>query len=171
MVSLPLDRKTPDGKKNFVSSILVIGLGLAIFLFLFGVLLFHARRYMPFLSDDALISLRYAQRLVQGHGLTWTDGPACGGVFEFSVGPFKCIPGFLGHRFGVRVPHFGIYLHGWRHCRFICRLSAPRLERRASGSDGRRLSRTVCSRGDLDDRGARTAVNPFIINLGDNFRF
>ena len=25
--------------------------------------------------DDAFISLRYAQRLLEGHGLTWTDGP------------------------------------------------------------------------------------------------
>ena len=33
------------------------------------------RHYYPFLSDDALISLRYASRLLQGKGLTWTDGP------------------------------------------------------------------------------------------------
>ncbi|MCH2173097.1 hypothetical protein MK489_20145 [Myxococcota bacterium] len=35
----------------------------------------HARSYLPFLSDDALISLRYAQRLLDGFGLTWTEGP------------------------------------------------------------------------------------------------
>lgn len=34
----------------------------------------HAKRYWPFLSDDALISLRYSERLVAGMGLTWTDG-------------------------------------------------------------------------------------------------
>jgi arabinofuranosyltransferase len=34
----------------------------------------HARRYLPFVSDDALISLRYARRLLDGYGLTWTDG-------------------------------------------------------------------------------------------------
>ncbi|HEX5053310.1 MAG TPA: hypothetical protein VFZ65_16155 [Planctomycetota bacterium] len=28
----------------------------------------------PWIADDAFISLRYAQRLVDGHGLTWTDG-------------------------------------------------------------------------------------------------
>lgn len=33
-----------------------------------------AARYLPFLSDDALISLRYARRLLEGHGLTWTAG-------------------------------------------------------------------------------------------------
>lgn len=34
----------------------------------------HAARYMPFVADDALISLRYSQRLLDGQGLTWTDG-------------------------------------------------------------------------------------------------
>lgn len=35
-------------------------------------LLVHAHRYAGFLSDDALISLRYSRRLVEGHGLSWT---------------------------------------------------------------------------------------------------
>ncbi len=34
----------------------------------------HARAYLPFLCDDALISLRYAKRLLQGDGLTWNPG-------------------------------------------------------------------------------------------------
>ncbi len=34
----------------------------------------NAARYHPFLSDDALISLRYARRLLDGFGLTWTGG-------------------------------------------------------------------------------------------------
>ena len=34
----------------------------------------HAWYYLPFLSDDALISLRYADRLLAGDGLTWNDG-------------------------------------------------------------------------------------------------
>src|SRR4051812_12787413 len=38
-------------------------------------LLLHAGRYLPFISDDALISLRYARRLIDGHGLSWTGGP------------------------------------------------------------------------------------------------
>lgn len=37
-------------------------------------LAWRASRYWPFIADDALISLRYARRLVAGHGLTWTDG-------------------------------------------------------------------------------------------------
>jgi len=39
-----------------------------------AVLALHAGYYMPFIADDALISMRYAHRLLQGHGLTWTDG-------------------------------------------------------------------------------------------------
>lgn len=38
------------------------------------VLALHARRYWPFIADDALISLRYSARLLAGAGLTWTDG-------------------------------------------------------------------------------------------------
>jgi hypothetical protein len=39
-----------------------------------GALLWQAREYMPFFVDDSFISLRYAWRLLHGHGLTWTDG-------------------------------------------------------------------------------------------------
>jgi len=35
----------------------------------------HAWSFLPFMPDDAFISLRYARRLLSGHGLTWTDGP------------------------------------------------------------------------------------------------
>lgn len=34
----------------------------------------HAAAYLPYLSDDALISLRYADRLIHDAGLTWTEG-------------------------------------------------------------------------------------------------
>jgi hypothetical protein len=47
---------------------IVVFVGLAI------LLLAHAHQFASFLSDDALISLRYARRLVAGHGLTWTTG-------------------------------------------------------------------------------------------------
>lgn len=30
--------------------------------------------YLPYMADDALITLRYAQRLLDGFGLTWTEG-------------------------------------------------------------------------------------------------
>lgn len=35
--------------------------------------------YERFLSDDSLISYRYAERLATGHGLTWTEGEAVEG--------------------------------------------------------------------------------------------
>lgn len=38
------------------------------------VLLVHAWSYLPFIADDALISLRYAERFADGRGLTWNDG-------------------------------------------------------------------------------------------------
>lgn len=38
------------------------------------ILFLHISYYFPFISDDAFISLRYAQRLLQGKGLTWTEG-------------------------------------------------------------------------------------------------
>lgn len=48
--------------------------GVAAGVFFSAILIWHARYYMPFLSDDALISLRYLKRLLQGEGLTWTAG-------------------------------------------------------------------------------------------------
>ncbi|HEU5076639.1 MAG TPA: hypothetical protein VFU02_20760, partial [Polyangiaceae bacterium] len=38
------------------------------------VLVVHAQRYMPFFADDSFISMRYAERLLEGKGLTWNDG-------------------------------------------------------------------------------------------------
>jgi len=51
-----------------------VRLGLAVLAIGAAVLGLHAFRYMPFLCDDALISLRYARRLLDGHGLTWNAG-------------------------------------------------------------------------------------------------
>jgi len=50
---------------------------LAVLVWAIGVaaLILHAGHYLFFVADDALISLRYAERLLGGHGLTWTDGP------------------------------------------------------------------------------------------------
>jgi arabinofuranosyltransferase len=49
-----------------------VAIGLAVLLC--GALGAHCYYYWPFLSDDALISLRYAERFAMGRGLTWTDG-------------------------------------------------------------------------------------------------
>lgn len=45
-----------------------------VFVLFFLLFLVVVSRYIQYLSDDALISLRYAQRLLEGKGLTWTDG-------------------------------------------------------------------------------------------------
>ena len=50
-------------------------LALAVGMVAVGALLIHARSYPALTFDDAFISLRYSQRLLEGHGLTWTDGP------------------------------------------------------------------------------------------------
>ncbi|AZA85785.1 hypothetical protein EG349_02765 [Chryseobacterium shandongense] len=44
------------------------------FLFILIVFTLGCYYYYPFLSDDSLISLRYAQRFINGKGLTWNDG-------------------------------------------------------------------------------------------------
>jgi len=56
---------------------------LAAYVLIAAALLIHARRYAAFLSDDALISLRYARRFVEGHGLTWTAGERVEGYTDF----------------------------------------------------------------------------------------
>ncbi len=60
-----------------VAEFLILGLVLLI-------AAWHARVYWPFLSDDALISLRYAERLLDGHGLTWTDGERVEGYTDLA---------------------------------------------------------------------------------------
>ena len=57
---------------------------LATIAFVLGVLVFHAvTTYGGFFEDDAFISLRYARRFLQGHGLTWTDGERVEGYTNF----------------------------------------------------------------------------------------
>lgn len=44
----------------------------------------HVWSYAPFISDDALISLRYSERLLAGDGLTWTDGERVEGYTDLA---------------------------------------------------------------------------------------
>ena len=53
-----------------------------LFFLLLSLLVLHAVYYLPFFSDDAYISLRYAKRLVQGLGLTWTGGEVVEGYSD-----------------------------------------------------------------------------------------
>ncbi len=56
----------------------------------------HAWYYLPFLSDDALISMRYSQRLVEGHGLTWTGGKPVEGYSNLLWVLVVALPHWLG---------------------------------------------------------------------------
>ncbi|HEX3279593.1 MAG TPA: hypothetical protein VHR36_00055 [Pyrinomonadaceae bacterium] len=47
---------------------------LVLFVIAISVLAIHVYRFLPFIADDALISLRYSQRLLAGQGLTWNPG-------------------------------------------------------------------------------------------------
>jgi hypothetical protein len=48
-----------------------------------ALLTWHAVYYIPFFADDAFISLRYAERFLEGLGLTWTDGERVEGYSNF----------------------------------------------------------------------------------------
>jgi len=61
-----------------------------------AVLVWHAVDYLPFFEDDSFISLRYAKRLLEGRGLTWTDGERVEGYSNFLwvvVVAFAGLPG------------------------------------------------------------------------------
>src|ERR1044071_3689494 len=61
-----------------------------------AILIWHARYYMPFLSDDALISLRYLKRFLHGEGLTWTAGRPVEGYSNLLWILLLAIPGGFG---------------------------------------------------------------------------
>ncbi len=60
--------KPKPGEKVDFSGHLLLGVFFTLLLFV------HVRHYFPYITDDALISFRYAERLLQGKGLTWTEG-------------------------------------------------------------------------------------------------
>jgi hypothetical protein len=72
------------------------GSALAVLVVCAGLLLLHAAHFLPFFSDDALISLRYARRLLDGHGLTWTDGRPVEGYSNLLWILTVAIPGAFG---------------------------------------------------------------------------
>ncbi|MEP6718355.1 MAG: hypothetical protein ABJB21_04390 [bacterium] len=57
----------PINRINIPVTLVVVVIALAI-------LAINANHFLPFIADDALISLRYSQRLLAGHGLTWNPG-------------------------------------------------------------------------------------------------
>jgi hypothetical protein len=56
-----------DERKNYLIRSLILTFSLIYFVV-------TCVYYLPFISDDALISFRYARRLAEGRGLTWNDG-------------------------------------------------------------------------------------------------
>lgn len=80
-------------KSGFRSKCVPWILGLLILLV---VLWFHAQRYFPFIADDSLISLRYAERFLNGEGLTWTAGEAVEGYSNLSWTLGSALLGALG---------------------------------------------------------------------------
>ncbi len=70
MADRPSESSVPEAVSphagTFPNSVLVL-----VSLAALGLGLWHARH---FYHDDAFIALRYAERLLTGHGLTWTDG-------------------------------------------------------------------------------------------------
>jgi len=69
---------------------------LAIALGALVILLLGSLSYLPFLADDALISLRYVDRLLQGNGLTWTEGRPVEGYSNLLWILAVAVPGLLG---------------------------------------------------------------------------
>lgn len=65
----PPDRSQPAASARWRRLLGVIPVLLAL-----PLLVRHASYFMPYMSDDSLIVARYAERLIEGHGLTWTDG-------------------------------------------------------------------------------------------------
>jgi len=78
-----------ENKLNWLISILILFISWII-------LYFHADYYMPFISDDSLISLRYAERFIQGEGLTWTDGQPVEGYSNLLWILLISLGGFIG---------------------------------------------------------------------------
>lgn len=61
-----------------------------------ALLLVGIAHYFPFIADDALISLRYTERLVEGKGLTWTDGHPVEGYSNLLWVLLCAVPAALG---------------------------------------------------------------------------
>jgi arabinofuranosyltransferase len=77
----------PGARAVYTAAIGLVGL---------GALLHGANRYRDFYSDDSLISLRYAERLLAGRGLTWNDGEYVEGYSNLLWVLASSLLGFFG---------------------------------------------------------------------------
>ncbi|MCY4046393.1 MAG: hypothetical protein OXE99_15125 [Cellvibrionales bacterium] len=60
------------------------------------VCLLYSWTFLPFLCDDSLISLRYVQNLLEGNGLTWSEGQPVEGYSNLGWILLIAVPGFFG---------------------------------------------------------------------------
>jgi arabinofuranosyltransferase len=67
----PLFSPAPAPRGRNLTAVSLLGLA-AICAIALALQIYH---FWPFMTDDAYISLRYSQRLIEGHGLTWNDLP------------------------------------------------------------------------------------------------
>lgn len=67
-----------------------------LFFFVVFLYLLNCWYYYPFYADDSLISLRYANRFIEGKGLTWNDGEFVEGYSNFLWILFISLLGKLG---------------------------------------------------------------------------
>lgn len=81
-----------------------------------AILIWQIQHYAPFFSDDGFISLRYSQRLLDGQGLTWTNGERVEGYSNLSYVLLSAIVGFVVRDlvFAARCVGFlGVALMAW----------------------------------------------------------
>ena len=78
----PRIRVSPVAAALLVASVVVLAINVSL--------------YYPFISDDALISLRYSSRLLDGHGLTWTAGQPVEGYSNLLWVLLVAVMGFAG---------------------------------------------------------------------------
>ncbi|MGB5698003.1 MAG: hypothetical protein WBM46_20300 [Polyangiales bacterium] len=74
---------TPFGSTEITSRKTIVAITVALALLCIACLVAHALTYLPYFPDDAFISLRYSHRLLEGKGLTWTDGERVEGFTNF----------------------------------------------------------------------------------------
>ena len=67
-----LSQRTPRAF-HLVALVAIVGL----------LFILQLRHFSPFITDDAYISLRYSQRWIEGHGLTWNDTRPVEGYTNF----------------------------------------------------------------------------------------
>ena len=96
-------------------------LGLAVL----ATMLAHGASSLPFITDDALISLRYSERLLDGQGLTWNDGERVEGYSNLLWVLLSAAPGGAGMNLIVAVRALGLAAAGVQQLQGMIRWTQP----------------------------------------------